>query len=226
MLSYASSGLSAGLFGGSPGNWAVRFTTRLIRTCILAGLLLLVGQGVQAQSTGKISGVVLEAATELALPGASVYLEENRNLGAVTAADGSYVILGIPPGTYTVMMSFVGFATVRHEEVQVFSGRTTFVDGSLREELLEEEEIIVTAERPIVIRDRTSTVSYVDQAVIERLPVQELGELVQFQPGVVTSASGGLHFRGGRERETAYVIDGIPVQNVFSQSGGNSVDVE
>ncbi|MXW84003.1 MAG: carboxypeptidase-like regulatory domain-containing protein [Rhodothermaceae bacterium] len=97
MLSYASSGLSAGLFGGSPGNWAVRFTTRLIRTCILAGLLLLVGQGVQAQSTGKISGVVLEAATELALPGASVYLEENRNLGAVTAADGSYVILGIPP---------------------------------------------------------------------------------------------------------------------------------
>lgn len=226
MLFYASSGLSAALFWRSPGDCVVRFVSRLIRAGVWVGLLILFGQDIQAQSTGKISGVVLEAATELPLPGASVYLEENKNLGALTTTDGSYVILGIPPGTYTVMMSFVGFATVRHEEVQVFSGRTTFVDGSLREEVIEGEEIIVTAERPIVIRDRTSTVSYVDQAVIERLPVQELGELVQFQPGVVTSASGGLHFRGGRERETAYVIDGIPVQNVFSQSGGNSVDVE
>ena len=197
-----------------------------MRTALWLCLLLFAASGIKAQSTGKISGVILEASTEDPMPGASVYLEENMNLGTLTGNDGSYVILGVPPGTYTVIMSFVGFATIRHEEVQVFSGRTTFVDGTLREQVIEGEEVIVSAERPIVIRDRTSTVSYVDQASIERLPVQELGELVQFQPGVVTSASGGLHFRGGRERETAYIIDGIPVQNVFSQSGGNSVDVE
>ena len=197
-----------------------------LRTGLWISVIICVAWGAQAQSTGKIAGVLQEAATEGPLPGASVYLEENTNLGTLTAPDGSYVILGVPPGTYTLIMSFVGFATIRHEDVQVFSGRTTFVDGSLREEVVEGEEIVVSAERPIVIRDRTSTVSYVDQAAIERLPVQELGELVQFQPGVVTGAGGGLHFRGGRERETAYIIDGIPVQNVFSQSGGNSVDVE
>ena len=190
--------------------------------CVMAWVVL----GVQAQSTGKISGTIIDAATETALPGASVYLEENINLGTLTSLDGSYVLLGVPPGTYTLIMSFVGFATVRHENVQVFSGRTTAIDGVLREEVIQGEEIVVSAERPIVVRDRTSTVSFVDQAAIERLPVQELAELVQFQPGVVTSASGGLHFRGGRERETAYIIDGIPVQNVFAQSGGNSVDVE
>ncbi|MDE2732393.1 MAG: carboxypeptidase-like regulatory domain-containing protein [Bacteroidota bacterium] len=194
-----------------------------LRTGLWISVIICVAWGAQAQSTGKIAGVLQEAATEGPLPGASVYLEENTNLGTLTAPDGSYVILGVPPGTYTLIMSFVGFATIRHEDVQVFSGRTTFVDGSLREEVVEGEEIVVSAERPIVIRDRTSTVSYVDQAAIERLPVQELGELVQFQPGVVTGAGGGLHFRGGRERETAYIIDGIPVQNVFSQSGGNIV---
>lgn len=219
--------LVAGTIGNSSGHTTRRtFRLPLMRVGLWIGLLICGVNGTQAQSTGKIAGVILEASTEDPMPAASVYLEENTNLGTLTDTDGSYVILGVPPGTYTLIMSFVGFATIRHENVQVFSGRTTFVDGTLREEVIEGEEIVVSAERPIVVRDRTSTVSYVDQAAIERLPVQELGELVQFQPGVVTSASGGLHFRGGRERETAYIIDGIPVQNVFSQSGGNSVDVE
>ncbi len=189
-------------------------------------LLLCTASVVQAQSTGKIIGLVIEAETGEPLPGTTVYLEENMNLGTLTRNDGRYVLLGVPPGTYTLVMSFVGFATVRHENVQVFSGRTITVDGTMREQVLEGEELVVSAERPIVIRDRTSTVSYVDQAAIEKLPVQELVELVQFQPGVVTGASGGLHFRGGREREAAYIIDGIPVHDVFGQSGGNTVDIE
>ena len=181
---------------------------------------------VAAQSTGKIGGLVLEESTGEPLPGATIYLEEQRTLGTLTGNDGRYVLLGVPPGTYTLVMSFVGFATVRVEGVEVFSGRTTTVDGTLREGVIEGEEIVVTSERPIVVRDRTSTVSYVSQADIERLPVQELAELVQFQPGVVTSAGGGLHFRGGRTRETAYIVDGIPVQDVFGQGGGNTVDIE
>ena len=178
------------------------------------------------QSTGKIAGTVIEAGVETPLPGASVYLEERPNIGALSRTDGTYVLLGVPPGTYTLIMSFVGFKTIRHESVQVYSGRTTTIDGIMEVQVVEGEEVVVSAERPIVVRDRTSTVSYVNQEAIEMLPVQELGELVQFQPGVVTSASGGLHFRGGRERETAYIIDGIPVQDVFGQSGGNTVDIE
>ena len=181
---------------------------------------------VKAQSNGKIAGTVVDADTGDLFPGVSVYLEEKTHIGTTTQADGKFFLLGVPPGKYTLVMSFVGFATLKQENVEVFSGRTTTVDGALREEVLQGEEIVVSAERPIVIRDRTSTVSFVDQEAIEKLPVREVGELVQFQPGVVTSASGGFHFRGGRERETAYIIDGIPVQDVFNQGGGNTVDVE
>lgn len=179
---------------------------------------------VAAQSTGKISGRITDMAGE-PLPGASIYLDQDNFMGTVTDADGRYFLLSVPPGTYTIVMSYVGFSTVRHESVEVYSGRTTELNGQLAEEIFEGQEIVVTAERPIVVRDRTSSVSFVNRESIEKLPVQEVGDLVKFQPGVV-AGNGGFHFRGGRTRETAYLIDGIPVQDVFNQGGGNTVDVE
>ena len=129
------------------------------------------------------------------------------------------------PGQYTLVMSFIGFATLKHENVEVFSGRTTTVDGTLRIEAIQGEELIVSAERPVVVRDRTTSVSYISQEAIERLPVQEVSELVQFQPGVVTSG-GRFHFRGGRSREVVYLVDSIPVHDVYAQGGGSTVDLE
>ena len=138
---------------------------------------------------------MVDAVTGESLPGVSVYLEEQTFIGTTTGADGEYFILSVPPGRYTLVMSFIGFATLKHENVEVFSGRTTNVDGALQEQIIEGEEIIVRAERPIVVKDRTTSVSYVNQEAIERLPVQELSELVRFQPGVVTSG-GRFSFPG------------------------------
>jgi outer membrane receptor protein involved in Fe transport len=189
-------------------------------------LILSGGMSAHAQSSGKIAGRVVDAETGDPLPGVNVYLEEDRQRGAVTDLQGRYFLLSVPPGRYALVMSFVGFTTLRQTDVEVFSGRTTTVDGALRVEVVEGEEIVVSAERPLVVRDRTSTVSFVNQEAIERLPVREVGDLVRYQPGVVTNAGGGFNFQGGRQRETGYTIDGIPVQNVFSQGGGNTVDVE
>lgn len=189
-------------------------------------LFLLLPTETLAQSTGKISGTVVDAATGESLPGVTIYLAENTSIGTTTNADGRYFMLSVPPGKYTVVMSYVGFATLRNADVEVFSGRTTTLDAKLQEEVIQGEEIIVSAEKPIVVRDRTTTVSFVSQEAIEKLPVQEVGDLVRFQPGVVTNSDGGFNFRGGRQRETAYIVDGIPVQNVLGQGGGSTVDVE
>ena len=194
----------------------------------LAGLVLLCAGAstvTRAQSDGKIVGTVVEADTGEPLPGVSIYLEDLIHIGTSSDADGRYVLLRVPPGKQTVVMSFVGFATLKHENVEVFSGRTTTVNGSLSTQAIEGEEVVVSAERPIVVRDRTTSVSYVGLDAIEKLPVQEVSELVQFQPGVVTSG-GRFHFRGGRSREVVYLVDGIPVHDVFGQSGGSTVDVE
>lgn len=177
-----------------------------------------------AQS-GKLSGKITEEGTGEALIGVSIFIED-LSKGDASNLDGEYAIISIPPGTYSVRYSFLGFSTVVVDNIEIFSGQTTTYDIQLTEEVFEGQEIVVRAERPIVQKDQTSSVSYIKKETIEELPVLEVADLVKFQPGVVTTNDGGFSFRGGRTREVAYIIDGIPVQNVYSQSGGNTIDVE
>lgn len=177
-----------------------------------------------AQS-GKLSGKITEEGTSEVLPGVSVYIGA-LSKGAITDKNGAYSVISIPPGTYTIRYSFLGFSTVVVDNIEIFSGQTTSFNVELKEEVFEGQEIIVKAERPIVQKDLTSSVSFIKKETIEELPVLEVADLVKFQPGVVTTSDGGFSFRGGRTREVAYIIDGIPVQNVYSQFGGNTIDVE
>lgn len=180
---------------------------------------------VYGQSSGKINGTIKDKLTAESLPGVTVYLKEIPSKGTTSDVNGRYVLLSVPPGKYQLVISSIGFASVVKQEVEVFSGRTTTINAELVEEVFEGQEIVIQAEKPLIVKDRTSSVSFTNKETIEKLPVQELGDLVRFQPGVVESG-GGFNFRGGRTRETAYLIDGIPVQDVFSQSGGNALDLE
>ena len=93
--------------------------------------ILFLGMGTKAvaQSTGKISGTIVDASTGESLPGVTIYLEENTSIGTVSNEDGRYFMLSVPPGKYTVVMSFVGFSTLKNANVEVFSGRTTTSQG-------------------------------------------------------------------------------------------------
>ena len=174
-------------------------------------------------AAGKIAGSVVDAATGDPLPGATVVIE-GTTLGAAVDATGEYAIINVPPGVYTVRASMVGFATVLQQEVRVSIDRTTRVDFELSEEVIQGQEVIVTAVRPLVEMDRTTSISYMDAESIANLPVQEVQDLLQLQSGVAYDAQGRLHLRGGRSGEVAYLVDGIPVTNQYS--GGSKIEIE
>ena len=72
-------------------------------------LVLLAGAGTLiAGTTGKISGHVADAGSGESLVGANIVLV-GAPLGASTGTDGSYVILNIPPGTYDLRVTLVGY---------------------------------------------------------------------------------------------------------------------
>jgi outer membrane receptor protein involved in Fe transport len=104
--------------------------------------------------------------------------------------------------------------------------RITQVEVELQEEILEGEVITVEATREAVEFDRTNSTSYVSKDQIQAMPVKNVSDVVQLQAGVVQDANGGIHIRGGRTREVAYMIDGISVTNNFSQGGGSNVRME
>ena len=74
-------------------------------------LLLAVPTMALAQSTGKLSGRVVDASTGEGLPGANVIIDGTQ-LGTATDVEGNYFIIGVPVGTYDITASFVGYTPV------------------------------------------------------------------------------------------------------------------
>lgn len=188
--------------------------------------LLLFGSSTETQAgvTGKISGTITDKDTGEPLPFANVLLV-GTNWGASTDQDGHYVIINVPPSTYELTVRYIGYAATTVSGIRVSVDRTSKQNIKLAPQAFEGEEVAVVAERPAIEMDRTHTAAIVNTETVELMPVTEVSEIIEMQSGVVSSG-GELHFRGGRGREVAYLIDGIPVQNSYSQSGGNNVAVE
>lgn len=167
--------------------------------------------------TGKLAGRITDEAGE-PLPGATA-LVVGTTLGAAADANGEYVILRIPPGTHSVRFSIVGYQTQIVEDVLISSNQTTTLDAELSEEVIEGEEVVITAERPIVDISLTSSMSTLSREDIAVLPVQQLDDIVNLQAGVVDG-----HFRGGRSGEVQYQVDGVSVNNPYDNSSTLELD--
>ena len=173
--------------------------------------------------TGKIAGTITDAATGDPLPGVNVSLEGTTR-GTSTDFDGNYTIIGVRPGSYTVVASFIGFSTRRKEGVLVNLDLTSTVDFAMAEEVFEGEEIIVTAELETVQKDLTSSEARVTSETIDRLPVTELGQILEVQAGITNR--NGLHIRGGRSSEIVYMVDGVPVTDSYDGSAAIQLENE
>lgn len=171
-----------------------------------------------AGTTGKIAGKIVEESTGEPLVGVNVILVGTAQ-GAAADLDGNYFILNIPPGTYQLKAVAIGYASVTVNNVRVSIDLTTRMDFQLREEAIAMSEVVVTAERPLVQMDLTSTAARVGGDQIAMLPIEDVATVVNLQAGVVDG-----HFRGGRINEVKYLIDGVSVVDVFS--GGFSVQAE
>lgn len=174
-------------------------------------LLLLMHISLFAGVTGKLVGKVTDTRSGEALIGANILLE-GTNLGGATDVDGKFLILNIPPGTYQVKVSFIGYESLTISQVKIVVDQTTSLPVELRQGSVEVQEIIVTARTPLIQRDLTSSVSVLTREEIEALPVANFTELLALQAGVIGSGS-DLHIRGGRSNEVAYLVDGMYVQD-------------
>lgn len=188
-------------------------------TVVLA--LLIFPLSVFAQTTGKISGQVTDAETDQLLPGTNIIIE-GTSMGASANEDGHYVILNVPPGLYTIKASFIGYAPYTVKNVQVSAGLTKFQDFALRPQALQQGEVVVTAERPIIEPSATNKTYVTRSEDISSMPIRSVNEVVGVQAGVVQSG-GNLHVRGGRAENVAYYVDGVYQVNPYN--GRNAAQV-
>lgn len=199
--------------------------SKMLKKLLFLGILLVgfsLSSEVHAQTTGKISGTVVDS-EGIPLPGVNIVIEGEMK-GNASDGDGKYFILNVRPGTYTLVASMIGFQTVRITDVRVQVDRTATIDFVMQDEVFEGEEITVVANRKLITKDQTSASSKVGGDEILNLPVKDFTETVSVQAGVSKSENGSLHIRGGRSSEIKYYVDGVAVSNPFSNALATPVE--
>lgn len=212
-----------------------RLNLGLLSHLLVACILLSALSGFAA--AGKISGKVLEKDTKSPLPGANVFIENlwqndkavelDSKIGAAADENGYYVILNVPPGTYDVKVSMMGYNTILKQQVRINLDRTTVLNFELESTVLEMGEVQVVAEREIIKPDISGTQEIILSQRIAEAPVMRVDEFVNKIKGVelVAGADGyGLSIRGGAIRETDIRIDGISIRDPRSENSYLSIN--
>lgn len=164
-----------------------------------------------AGNTGKILGKVTDKATGEPLISANVIVK-GLKLGAVTDVNGDYFILNVPPGTYTLTVSMLGYEIINTSNVSIIIDRTTTKNFALIATLIEGEAVNIVAERPVIEKDLTASEQIVTSKMLENSGVRTIKDVLETQAGIFGDNS-NLAWQRGRTK--GYVRGSTIVQAVF-----------
>jgi hypothetical protein len=208
-------------------------TSRLPRFCLLLAslLLALVPALAVAQSqatTGVIEGTVSDP-SGAAVAGASVVIKNtatNLERALTTDADGRFRGLLLPLGPYRVTVSQPGFATLVREGIDLGVGQSINLALVLKVSAVQ-EQIVVSAESPVIETTRAEGADRINQAAVEGLPNNGRNFLnfAQLTPGVsiVQGPDGDeMTVNGQKGIHNNVSVDGADFNNPFfgEQRGG------
>jgi len=186
--------------------------------------------------TGSVTGTITDDQTGSTLPGANVFLERT-SLGAAADANGVYTIANVPAGSYTLVVSYVGYVQFR-QNISVADGQATSLDIKLKPSSVQLNPVVVTAIGTQANREQMGTsVSSIDATEISTSGAHDvISSIAALAPGVNTTESTGdpgsatrIVLRGPHsfqnDNQPLIVIDGVPVDNSTIHPMNNQGDV-
>ncbi len=206
-----------------------------------AAVLLFGGPGAslaQAQRTGTIQGIILDATPQRPLASARVVVQ-GTDLGAITNDQGRYQIRGVPIGVHTLEIELLGYTTTTRR-VEVAEGQTVTANVAIEQTAVMLQGLVVTGVSGGAIEQLKVPFS-VERMDVSQMPVPNVNPLSQFQgkgaganiasisgrPGVAPAVilRGPTSINGeDRGQEPLYVVDGIVLSSGIADL--NPADIE
>ena len=176
---------------------------------ILIILFLSLPHTIQGQQKYTLSGTISEVSSNETLIGVTVAIPELKT-GVTTNEYGFYSIT-LPEGTYTVLISYLGFEDITQQITLTENRRKDFL---LSEEAEQLEEVVVTENvEKMDIRKPQMSVNTLSVGTIKKIPVI-LGEAdviksILLLPGVTNAGEGasGFNVRGGAADQNLILLD-------------------
>jgi CarboxypepD_reg-like domain/TonB-dependent Receptor Plug Domain len=180
-----------------------------------AAALLTLSAPALAQTKVTLSGTVRDAATGEDLPGATIQVVEAL-AGTVTNNYG-FFSLSVPSGTYTLVVSYMGYTVQRREGVALTTNVTQSFQLKADAQTLDAVEIVGSADAP---RSQVEmSIERLDIRTANKVPVvlgeKDIIKTLQFLPGVASGGegSGGFSVRGGAADQNLVLLDEATIYN-------------
>lgn len=185
-----------------------------------------------AQSTASVRGTVTDESTNNFLPGAEISLQ-GTSYRARSGSDGRYRLDGVPPGTYTLAVSYIGYEDYSHEITIDDTGAVNYpiaLVGSVRIS----DEIVVQGARfgeSKALNDQKEAANIkniISEEMIQSFPDLNTAEVLQRIPGVSIQRTMGegrfVSMRGTPSSMTSVTVNGQQV--AFSNESNRSVELD
>lgn len=178
-------------------------------------VFLLMGTVLWAQPKGQIVGTVVDSQTGEALIGANIYLE-STTLGAASDLDGRYVILNVPEGTYTLVVSIVGYTETKVNDLEVRAGEVSKYDIPVQPEILTTDVVVVEAKalentEAALLKSRQKAIAVSDAIsaeAISRTGSSDAADAMKQVVGASVVDGKYVYVRGLGERYSATQLNG------------------
>ena len=197
----------------------------------------------QSASTGALSGVIYDPSGAV-IPGVALELTkedggEKRLL--VSATDGTFAFLLLPPGRYALQASKANFEAAHVDDLNIYVTETLRLDVRLAV-ATHTESTQVLSESLMVQPDSSASGNVINADAVSDLPLvtRNFSQIAGLSPGVVmgvynagelglggialtqlAQSNDGIYVHGARSYDNSYQIDGINVNDVQG-SGASS----
>lgn len=174
---------------------------------------LLLGQ----KPEGTIKGKVIDSRGLFPLAGVSVRVKD-KNIGAFSDNDGKFEIDKLPAGSYSLILTYIGYEKTTKSDIIVKPDRITFADAEMNQSYVDMQDVVVNSGYFSAVEAKpASNVSYSTEE-IRRSP-GSAGDVSRILFGLPSLAKlndqkNSLIVRGGSPMENSFFVDNIEIPNI------------
>ncbi|MCC5944589.1 MAG: carboxypeptidase-like regulatory domain-containing protein [Bernardetiaceae bacterium] len=190
-----------------------------MQKCIFYCIILWLSVTVAFAQTGVISGKITEQIDENTLEeaiGVTVVIE-GTTIGAATDMEGNYRISNVKPGTYNLLISYIGYKSQKITDVVVEADKITTINVTIEEDVEQLGDIVVIGFRETdsdiavveEVRKSEAVANGISSEQIEKSQDGDAAEVMQRVPGITILENRFVMVRGVSDRYNNVMINNV-----------------
>ncbi|MGB3076192.1 MAG: carboxypeptidase-like regulatory domain-containing protein, partial [Chitinophagales bacterium] len=182
-------------------------------------LLIFLSVNMLAAQSGSIAGHIIDSKNSEDLIGATVSIEDHKEIGTATDIDGRFSLDGLQPGKYHILVTYVSYNSKVIQDVEVKAGEVTSLQVALESNANELEEVVVTSSFSkenvnsllIMQKNFASVSDGISADIIRKTPDKNTGDALKRVSGVTIQNGRFVIVRGLPDRYNIAMMNGSPL---------------